>query len=624
MSEKHSRVSRINGNKSKKRGPPSLTPSVQNQEPESDEIHCIICAEKIVYSAISPCNNVTCHVCSFRQRALYKKKTCLVCRTDHDDVIFSEKILEEAKFSDFVAESRKIESVEHDIHFTSQYVKDDTLKLILNECSVCQETFRKFHFLNEHTKTEHSLQYCDICVGHGNAFLCELSLFTPKQLQRHMNEGDKDGFTGHPKCKFCRGKRFYSEDELNIHIRDRHERCYICNQDNYQVSDYYRNYDDLYDHFRSAHYVCSIPLCVEKRFVVFREDLDLTAHMLKEHGGIVGQSGRLVIGATSAHFQSQLSTFNPRPQQNSLRENNTFNTKKRRLEERVKHYLLNDAAKMAQFEKINSDFKARRIAAPDLVKQYRNLFTNNDVQEVALVLYEFIELQPPQSDQRASLQMALDQMDSSQSTATSGRSFPLLSKSLDGQVLKTLSWGSSIGGSKKSLEEQFPALVKPAKAKHTPINNGQIKYTVIKKKPAVETKPKVSTYKENTLYRPSYLETPRAGTSVNSLPRLGLSSSSLHVGTSSNASASLSRESSRLQSPLLREPASKLPASKFPALEAKKKVVIPPVKPIQKTAGWGPGLVVREPEPKDEWGIPIIDKKAEKLRRKAERANAKK
>ena len=28
---------------------------------------------------------------------------------------------------------------------------------------------------------------------------------------------------------------------------------------------------------------------VLKRFVVFRDDLDLTAHMLKEHGGITGK-----------------------------------------------------------------------------------------------------------------------------------------------------------------------------------------------------------------------------------------------------------------------------------------------------------------------------------------------
>ncbi|GEQ72660.1 hypothetical protein JCM33374_g6347 [Metschnikowia sp. JCM 33374] len=619
MSQIHSRVSRTSGTKAKKNTcQPSSQSPLQNSASDNDEVHCIICAEKIVYSAISPCNNVTCHVCSFRQRALYKRKTCLVCRTDHDDIIFTEKVLEDVKFSDFVPGSRSIHSSDYEIHFTTQYVKEDTLKLMSYECPVCQEKFKKFNQLNQHTKTEHNKQYCDTCVDHGNTFISELSLFTQKELQRHMNEGDKDGFTGHPKCKFCRGKRFYSEDELNIHIRDRHERCYICNQDNYQVSDYYRNYDDLYEHFRNVHYVCSVPSCVEKRFVVFREDLDLTAHMLKEHGGIMGSSGRLVIGATSSHFQSQLSTFS-RPQTNSSRDSNSFNLKKRRLDERVKHYLLNDVSKISKFGKINSDFKSRRISASDLVKQYTNLFSDNDTHEIALVLYEFIELQPEHSDYKASLQLAYDQMNASESAPTTGRSFPLLSKSSDRHLLKNSSWGTGLGSSKKSLEEQFPALVKPPKTKQA-INTGPIKYTVIKKKPAAETKPSVArkTFKENTSYRPSYLETPRSDSSNGSLPILGSSSGTF------GSSASVSRQTSRPESPASIGSSAKLSQAKFPALEAKKKKVIPPVKPIpQPVAGWGPGLVRREPEPTHDWGIPIIDKKAEKLKRKAERANSK-
>ncbi|KAM9897907.1 hypothetical protein OXX79_006607 [Metschnikowia pulcherrima] len=623
MSEPRSRVSRPNGSRAKNnKSPPKPDPS----DPASDEVHCIICAEKIVYSAISPCNNVTCHVCSFRQRALYKRKTCLVCRTDHADVIFTEKVLEEAKFSEHIDASRALESAEYEIHFTSEYVRQDTLKLTSYECSECQQSFKKFGQLNEHTKNEHASQYCDICVGHGHKFICELPLLTQKQLQRHMNEGDKSGFTGHPRCKFCRGKRFYSEDELNVHIRDRHERCYICNQDNYQVADYYKNYDDLYEHFRSSHYVCSVPSCVEKRFVVFREDLDLTAHMLKEHGGIMGQSGRIVIGASSSHFQSQLSTFSSRPSKNTQSENNAYGLKKRRLDERVKHYLAGDQAKVSQFEKINGDFKARRLSASDLVKQYRNLFVNNDISEISLVLFEFIELQPPHSDQRASLQLALDQMGASQGGGSQSRSFPMLSKSSDGHLLKNSSWGAGIGGARKTLDEQFPALAKPAKNRQAPISN-QVKYTVIKKKPAQEQKPAVNAYRENTSYRPSYLEN-TSSRSDSALPRLGSSSSLQRGGSpsgSQNSSANSSREASRPQSPLLRGSSAKLSEAKFPALAAKKKKEIPPVKPVPKTpAGWGVGLVAKEPEPKDDWGIPIIDKKAEKLRRKAERAGLKK
>ena len=44
--------------------------------------------------------------------------------------------------------------------------------------------------------------------------------------------------------------------------------------------------------------------------MVFRDDLDLTAHMLKEHGGITGSNNRVIIGSNSHHHFSQLSTFN--------------------------------------------------------------------------------------------------------------------------------------------------------------------------------------------------------------------------------------------------------------------------------------------------------------------------
>lgn len=41
---------------------------------------CSICADPIRYSAVSPCNHSTCHICSLRMRALYKSKLCTHCR----------------------------------------------------------------------------------------------------------------------------------------------------------------------------------------------------------------------------------------------------------------------------------------------------------------------------------------------------------------------------------------------------------------------------------------------------------------------------------------------------------------------------------------------------------------
>lgn len=41
---------------------------------------CFICADPVIYSAIAPCNHVTCHICALRMRALYKNKACAHCR----------------------------------------------------------------------------------------------------------------------------------------------------------------------------------------------------------------------------------------------------------------------------------------------------------------------------------------------------------------------------------------------------------------------------------------------------------------------------------------------------------------------------------------------------------------
>ena len=41
---------------------------------------CWICAEPVKYYAISECGHQTCHVCSLRLRALYKKTECTFCK----------------------------------------------------------------------------------------------------------------------------------------------------------------------------------------------------------------------------------------------------------------------------------------------------------------------------------------------------------------------------------------------------------------------------------------------------------------------------------------------------------------------------------------------------------------
>lgn len=581
------------------------------------ENSCIICAEAILYSAVSPCNNVTCHLCCFRQRALYERNTCLVCRTEHPEVVFTDQVLEpEARYTHFEDVSKELINDKYGIRFTSQDAQDATLLLLDQKCGVCGDSFPTFNKLAEHTKNTHNKEYCGICASHRKAFVSELKLYTRKQLNKHLNEGDVEGFKGHPKCKFCRNKQFYSEDELNIHIRDHHERCYICDQDSPHLAGYYRNYDHLYEHFRDAHYVCSVPSCVEKRFVVFREDLDLTAHMLKEHGGLTGHNGRVVIGSG---YQSLLSTFpqnhrsRPQPQQDSME------TKRRRLEERAKHYLNNNEEDMARFADINHAYRLKRIDAQRLISDYESLFKVPEL-DLSLLIYELAELYPQSSDQRQQLHSVyLSKYPASPSASNAAspgltESFPVLGNGSLSSV-SLLSWAPGTSH-KKTQNELFPRLPKPTKP--TVVKNDQPVRYVKMKKPQPKPSVTVNNFQGNLSFRPTYLENTHKTPSTSSFPSLN--------GSAANSNAS-SAQNLRSQSPLVASASPKISDKNFPALAKKTtKKEIPRVNAVNTSSGsWGGGLSQPSPKPSptNDFGIPIIDKKAEKLKRKQEKAQRK-
>lgn len=129
-------------------------------------------------------------------------------------------------------------------------------------------------------------------------FTHEFTLFTDKELQRHMSKGDdnpgavdQSGFKGHPLCGFC-GQRFYGDDELYVHCRDKHERCFLCDRQDSRNPHYYVDYKSLEQHFRKDHYMCLDRECQEKKFIVFDSEMDLKAHQLEEHGDSLSKDVR--------------------------------------------------------------------------------------------------------------------------------------------------------------------------------------------------------------------------------------------------------------------------------------------------------------------------------------------
>jgi E3 ubiquitin-protein ligase ZNF598 len=139
---------------------------------------------------------------------------------------------------------------------------------------------------------------CDLCTRNKKVFTHEHELFTDKELEKHMRHGDdrpgaidQTGFKGHPLCGFC-GERFYDDDKLYEHCRNKHERCFICDRRDSRQPHYYLNYNALEEHFRKDHFPCLDRECLEKKFVVFESELDLKAHQLSEHADSLSKDVR--------------------------------------------------------------------------------------------------------------------------------------------------------------------------------------------------------------------------------------------------------------------------------------------------------------------------------------------
>lgn len=176
---------------------------------------------------------------------------------------------------------------------------EDTVLLLRYNCpdGDCDVACLGWPDLHRHVRAVHHKKICDLCSRHKKVFTHEHELFTDQELTKHMRKGDdnpgaidQSGFKGHPECGFCR-QRFYGDDELYVHCREKHERCFICDQRGGQPQ-YYVDYNSLELHFRKDHFPCLEKSCQEKKFVVFPSEMDLKAHQLAEHGDTLSKDVR--------------------------------------------------------------------------------------------------------------------------------------------------------------------------------------------------------------------------------------------------------------------------------------------------------------------------------------------
>lgn len=251
---------------------------------------CFICASPVVHNSVAPCNHRTCHICALRLRALYKTRACAHCRTEAKFVVFTDDATK--RYEDFIeADFQETDQV-LGIKYEHKDIHSDTLLLLRYNCpdESCDIACRGWPDLHRHVRSIHHKVLCDLCTRNKKVFTHEHELFTQQDLRKHEKFGDdhpgavdQSGFKGHPECGFCR-QRFYGDDELYTHCRDKHEKCHICDRRNpARQQQYYVDYDSLEQHFRKDHFLCADQECMEKKFVVFESEMDLKAHQLEAH-----------------------------------------------------------------------------------------------------------------------------------------------------------------------------------------------------------------------------------------------------------------------------------------------------------------------------------------------------
>ncbi|KAL9124492.1 MAG: hypothetical protein Q9217_006180 [Psora testacea] len=178
------------------------------------------------------------------------------------------------------------------IKYTQKDIHADTLLLLRYNCpdNDCDVACRGWPDLHRHVRSVHHKVLCDLCTRNKKVFTHEHDLFIIQELRKHEKFGDdhpgavdQSGFKGHPECGFCR-QRFYGDDELYTHCRDKHERCHICDRRSQgRQQQYYVDYNSLEQHFQSDHFLCADQDCLDKKFVVFESEMDLKAHQLEAH-----------------------------------------------------------------------------------------------------------------------------------------------------------------------------------------------------------------------------------------------------------------------------------------------------------------------------------------------------
>ncbi|KNA19590.1 hypothetical protein SOVF_059880 [Spinacia oleracea] len=289
---------------------------------------CAVCADTLEWVAYGPCGHRdVCSTCVARLRFICDDRRCCICKSDCN-IVFVTKAL--GDYTRVVSDFSKLPSQVKEGQVGSYWYHEDTqtffddaehYKMIRAmcrlSCNICdkasaeeqpqqdggyrkRQRFRNIGQLKAHLSHQHRLFMCDLCLEGRKVFICEQNLYTRAQLNQHKRTGDSEvdgtesergGFSGHPVCEFCRTS-LYGENELYTHMSTEHFTCHICQRRNPGQYEYFKDYDDLENHFRHDHFLCEDEACLVKKFIVFQSESEIKRHNALEHGGRMSRSKR--------------------------------------------------------------------------------------------------------------------------------------------------------------------------------------------------------------------------------------------------------------------------------------------------------------------------------------------
>ncbi|KAG5498636.1 hypothetical protein JKF63_02922 [Porcisia hertigi] len=271
-------------------------------KPHSNEVpvECIICADSCRALCVFPCGHYTCYSCGLRIHSI-NKGSCPVCRevTTTKPIITQRVSREEEQFSaEEMNSMRQFATADHRLRcvMDSPQLAFEVAKLYEYTCPIdscwrrgCQDPFLEMNMLKDHLWVDHQLSYCEVCLRHRPAFLCEQVAYSSTALQNHM-EGccrhDRQSFTGHPPCRFCKSNNvFYDGESLLKHMQQQHYTCDVCNRGQFTFT-FYATRQKLDQHFQARHKICDHPDCASLDLMtrVFGNEIDLMVHKQRVHG----------------------------------------------------------------------------------------------------------------------------------------------------------------------------------------------------------------------------------------------------------------------------------------------------------------------------------------------------